>query len=139
MCFRWGAASRPISASSTALGLENGYSYDEINYSRSFYFNYLPFYHMGFRTTYNVNSKLSVQHWLVNGANQAEDFNGYKSNAFLLTIKPTKTISWNVNYFFGQENRDLRPAYNPEVPPLPTQPGLSVTPASGPKLNGRTH
>jgi hypothetical protein len=123
----------------SALGFENNYTYDEINYSRSFYFNYLPFYHMGFRTTYNVNDKLSVQHWLVNGANQTEDFNGYKSNAFLFTIKPTKAISWNVNYFFGQENRDVTPAYNPGVPTLPTQPGLSVTPAPGPKLNGRTH
>src|SRR5262245_48502646 len=63
----------------SALGFENNYSYDEINYSRSFYFNYLPFYHMGFRTAYNVNSYLTLQHWLVNGANQTEDFNGFKS------------------------------------------------------------
>ena len=123
----------------SALGFENNYAYDEINYSRSFYFNYLPFYHMGVRTTYNVNDRLTVQHWLVNGANQAEDFNGYKSNAFLFTVKPVKTVSWNLNYFFGQENRELVPAYNPAVPALPTQPGLSVTPAPGPKLNGRTH
>ena len=123
----------------SALGFENNYAYDEINYSRSFYFDYLPFYHMGFRTTYNVNDKLTVQHWLVNGANQTEDFNGGKSNAFLFTVKPTTTISWNVNYFFGEENRDLTPAYNPGIPTLPTQPGLSITPAPGPKLNGRTH
>jgi len=123
----------------SALGFENNYAYDEINYSRSFYFNYLPFYHMGVRTTYNVNDKLSIQHWLVNGANQTEDFNGFKSNAVLFTVKPTKTVSWNLNYYFGQEGRDLVPAYNPGIPTLPTQPGLSVTPASGPKLNGRTH
>jgi hypothetical protein len=123
----------------SALGFENNYAYDEINYSRSFYFNYLPFYHMGFRTTYNVNDKLTAQYWLVNGANQTEDFNGFKSNAFLFTIKPTKTISWNANYYFGQENRDLAPAYNPAVPSLPTEPGLSVTPVPGPKLNGKTH
>lgn len=123
----------------SALGYENNYAYDELNYSRSFYFDYLPFYHMGFRTTYNINDKLSVQHWLVNGSNQTEDFNGYKSNAFLFTIKPIKTISWNINYFFGQESRDVQPVYNPTVPLLPTQPGLSVTPASGPKLNGKSH
>lgn len=123
----------------SALGFENNYAYDEINYSRSFYFNYLPFYHMGFRTTYNVNNKVTVQHWLVNGANQTEDFNGYKSNAFLLTVKPAKGLSWNLNYFFGQENRDLVPRYNPTVPTLPTQPGLSVIPAPGPRLNGRNH
>src|SRR5262249_3441163 len=86
-----------------SLRFENNYAYDEINYSRSFYFNYLPFYHMGLRTTYNVNDKLTLQHWLVNGANQTEDFNGFKSNAFLLTIKPHKTVTWNVNYYFGEE------------------------------------
>jgi len=87
----------------SALGFENNYAYDEINYSRSFYFNHLPFYHMGFRSTYNVNDKLSVQHLIVNGANQTEDFNGFKSNAFLFTIKPAKSVSWNVNYYFGNE------------------------------------
>ena len=123
----------------SALGFENNYAYHEINYSRSFYFNYLPFYHMGFRTTYNINDKLAVQHWLVNGANQTEDFNRQKSNAFLFTIKPVKTLSWNVNYYFGQENRDLTLAYNPGIPAIPTQPGLSMIPAPGLKLNGRTH
>jgi hypothetical protein len=122
----------------SALGYENNYAYDEINYSRSFYFNYLPFYHMGARTTYNVNSRLTLQHWLVNGGNQTEDFNGYKSNAFLVTLKPAKTVSWNVNYYFGKDGRDLVPAYNPGLPSLPTQPGLSVTPVT-PKPDGRTH
>ena len=76
----------------------------------------LPFYHMGVRTTYEINKKLTAQYWLVNGANQTEDFNGFKSNAFLLTVKPTKTISWNLNYYLGTENRTLTPAYNPGVP-----------------------
>lgn len=123
----------------SALGFENNYAYDEINYSRSFYFDFLPFYHMGFRSTYNVNDKLTVQYWLVNGANQTEDFNGFKSNAFLFTIKPTKTIAWNVNYYFGDENRTLVPDLNPGLPPLPTQPGLSTTPIPGPTPNGKLH
>ena len=123
----------------SALGFENNYAYDEVNYSRSYFFNYLPYYHMGVRSTYNINDKLSVQHWLVNGANQTEDFNGLKSNAFLLTIKPTKTISWNVNYYVGNENRDLTSLYNPALPALPTQPGLSTTPLPGPQQNGLTH
>jgi len=123
----------------SSLGFENNYAYDEINYSRSYYFSYLPFYHMGLRTTYNVNDKLTLQHWLVNGANQTEDFNVFKSNAFLMTIKPHKSVTWNVNYYVGQESRDLQPDYNPGIPPLPTEPGLSVTPIPGPKPNGRTH
>ena len=123
----------------SALGFENNYAYDEINYSRSFYFNYLPFYHMGFRTTYNVGDKLALQYWLVNGANQTEDFNGFKSNAFLLTLKPSSSVSWNLNYYFGRESRELVPAYNPAIPLLPTQPGFSTVVASGPELDGRTH
>jgi len=123
----------------SALGFENNYAYDEINYSRSFYFTYLPFYHMGFRTTYNFNDKLTLQYWLVNGANQTEDFNGFKSNAVLFTVKPTKNIAWNINYYFGNENRDLTPDLNPGLPVLPTQPGLSVTPVPGPRFTGMTH
>ena len=123
----------------SSLGFENNYAYDEINYSRAFFFDYLPFYHMGVRTTYNVNDKLTVQHWLVNGSGQTEDFNGSKSNAFLFTVRPTKTVSWNLNYYFGQENRDLVPAYNPGLPSFATQPGLSLTPIPGPKPDGKTH
>jgi hypothetical protein len=123
----------------SSLGVENNYAYDEINYSRSYYFAFLPAYHMGARSTYNVNDKLTVQHWIVNGANQTEDFNGYKSNAFLFTVKPVKDLSWNLNYYFGREGRELVPDYNPTIPTLPTQPGLSVTPLPGPKPNGRTH
>lgn len=123
----------------SALGIENNYAYEDLNYSRSFYFTFLPFYHMGVRSTYNLNDKLSIQYWLVNGANQTEDFNSYKSNAFLFTVKPAKRISWNLNYYFGDENRDLTPYYNPGLPALPTQPGLSTTPAPGPSPNGKTH
>jgi hypothetical protein len=122
----------------SALGFENNYVKDQFNYSRSFYFNFLPFYHMGLRGTYNFNDRLSLQYWLVNGANQTEDFNGFKSNAFLFTIKPTKNISWNVNYYFGQEGRALVPDLNPGIPVLPTQPGLSIIPIL-PSPNGREH
>src|ERR1035438_6509822 len=31
----------------SSLGIEGNYTKDQINYSRSFWFNYLPFYHMG--------------------------------------------------------------------------------------------
>ena len=111
----------------SSLGYENNYTKDQMNYSRSYLFNYLPFYHTGARATYKVNDKVSAQYWLVNGANQTEDFNGFKSNAFLFTITPNKTVSWQVNYYFGQEGRDLTGAYNPVLPALPTQPGLSTT------------
>jgi Putative beta-barrel porin-2, OmpL-like. bbp2 len=114
----------------SALGFENNYTKDQINYSRSYFFNYLPFYHFGLRTTYPVNDRLALTYWLVNGAQQSEDFNGFKSQAAIITIKPVTSISWNVNYYTGREARDLNPALNPGIPTLPTQPGLSVDAAT---------
>src|SRR6185295_7229833 len=108
----------------SAFGIENNYTKDQMNYSRSYYFNFLPFYHTGFRASYNANDKLSVSYWLVNGIQQSEDFNGFKSQAVLFNIKPAKTISWNINYYTGLEGRDEVPALNPGFPTLPTQPGL---------------
>lgn len=122
----------------SAFGIENNYAKDQMNYSRSYYFNFLPFYHAGFRTSYNVNDKLSVSYWLVNGIQQSEDFNGFKSQAILFTIKPTTKVSWNVNYYTGIEGRDEMPALNPGLPSLPTQPGLP-TEIIRPVPNGRTH
>ncbi len=122
----------------SSLGIEGNYTRDQLNYSRSYLFNALPFYHMGLRSTYNVNPKLSLQYWLVNGENQTEDFNGFKSQAVLIAYKPNAKLSWNVNYYEGQEQRDLFPAGNSAIPTLPTQPGLSIESVSGPH-NGRTH
>ncbi len=42
------------------------------NYSRSFWFDYLPFYHMGLRMNYKVNDKLAVNYWVTNGTQQTE-------------------------------------------------------------------
>ena len=122
----------------SALGFENNYTKDQINYSRSYFFNFLPFYHFGFRSSYNISDKLSVSYWVVNGAQQSEDFNGFKSQALLLNIKPTKSVSWNVNYYTGIEGRDSAPALNPGFPSLPTQPGFSTTPIV-PAPRGRLH
>ena len=122
----------------SAFGIENNYTKDQLNYSRSYYFNFLPFYHVGFRTTYNVNDNLSVSYWLVNGIQQSEDFNGFKSQAVLFTIKPSSKLAWSVNYYTGIEGRDQAPALNPGLPSLPTQPGLS-TEISRRVSHGRTH
>ena len=89
----------------SSLGYETNYTKDQMNYSRSYWFNYLPYYHFGFRNTYNFNSKLTAQYWLVNGSNQSEDFNGFKTQAFLLITKPKKTVTWNATYYVGQEGR----------------------------------
>ncbi|HYX53853.1 MAG TPA: outer membrane beta-barrel protein, partial [Candidatus Limnocylindrales bacterium] len=122
----------------SALGMEGNYNKDQINYSRSYYFNFLPFYHMGFRAGYNITPKVNLTYWLVNGAQQVEDFNGFKSQAFIVTLKPRSTVTWSVNYYFGQEQRDVNAVLNPGFPTGPTQPGLPTTNII-PSPNGREH
>lgn len=122
----------------SSLGNEGNYSKDQVVYSRAYTFNYLPFYHMGLRANYNITPKVNVAYWLVNGANDTEDLNGFKSQAFLFTLKPTSSLTWNVNYYFGQEARDVQPTLTPGAPTSPTQPGLPTTNIT-PAPNGREH
>lgn len=122
----------------SSLGNEGNYTKDQIAYSRSYSFNYLPYYHMGLRANYNLTPKVNVAYWLVNGAQQTEDFNGFKSQGFIFTLKPAATLTWNVNYYFGQEQRDVASTLNPGLPTSPTQPGLPTTNLS-PAPNGREH
>lgn len=122
----------------SSLGSEGNYTKDQIAYSRGYLFNYLPFYHMGLRANYNVTPGVNVAYWLVNGANDTEDLNGFKSQAFLFTLQPAHGVTWNVNYYFGEEARDVQPTLNPGLPSGPTQPGLPVVNIN-PAPNGREH
>ena len=112
----------------SSLGVEGNYSKDQINYSRAFFFDFLPFYHTGLRASYTVSPRLTASYWLVNGAQQTDDFNGFKSQAFLFTLHPAKAISWNVNYYFGQESRSQQASTS-----TPTGQPILPTP------NGREH
>jgi len=122
----------------SAMGIENNYTKDQMNYSRSYFFNFLPFYHMGVRATYQFNDAVSLTYAIVNGVQQIEDFNGFKSQMMFLTFHPKKTVSWNINYHGGQEQRDAVPVLKPGSPIGPTQPGLPDTPIS-PTPNGWLH
>lgn len=93
----------------STIGAEGTYAKDQINYSRSFFFTFLPFYHNGVRASYAVNDKVSLAYWLVNGANQAEDFNGFKSQLGQVTVKPHKTLTWTVQYYNGREQMQAGP------------------------------
>lgn len=122
----------------SALGGEGNYTKDQIAYSRSYSFNFLPYYHMGVHTDYNVTPKVNIAYWFANGAQQTEDFNGFKSQAFLFTLKPTSSLTWNMNYYFGQEQRDVLPTLNSGHPTSSAQldlPTMNVSPAP----DGREH
>jgi Putative beta-barrel porin-2, OmpL-like. bbp2 len=120
----------------SSIGIEGNYTKDQMNYSRSYWFDYLPFYHMGVRAAYKINDKLTLNYWLVNGTNQAEATNGYKDELFGFTATPTKNITWNVNYYLGQEHPDR--VVVSSSGPIPVQPGLTfqaITPAPNGKLD----
>jgi hypothetical protein len=119
----------------SSLGMEGNYTKDQMNYTRSFYFYFLPFYHAGARAHYNVNNKLGVNYWIVNGNNQSEPTNGYKDELFGLAYQPAKSLSWTVNYYIGQEHPDAVSSTNCSVP---VQPGLCFTPLST-APNGKLH
>jgi hypothetical protein len=119
----------------SSLGIEGNYTKDQVNYSRSFFFNYLPFYHMGVRASYKVNDKLALNYWIVNGTNQTEPTNSYKDELFGFTAQPTKNISWTTNYYVGQDHPDVSAATNCTVP---LQPGLCLKPID-PAPDGKAH
>jgi hypothetical protein len=122
----------------SSLGLETNYTKDQWNYSRSYWFDYLPFYHMGARVSYRFNDALAVNYWLTNGIQQTETFNNYKDQLFGALINPTKSVTWTTNFYIGQENRDVEQILAPGAPSLATQPGLSVVPIV-PAPDGRLH
>jgi putative OmpL-like beta-barrel porin-2 len=120
----------------SSLGIEGNYTKDQFNYSRAFWFNFLPFYHMGLRANVPLTDKFSVNYWVVNGTNQVEATNGFKDQLFGFTAKPSTNISWTLNYYLGQEHPDRSPSTN--CSPIPAQPGLCFV-AIRPAPNGRTH
>ena len=121
----------------SSLGIEGNYTKDQMNYSRSYWFNFLPFYHMGVRAQYQVNDHLAVNYWIVNGTQWTEPFNGFKDELFGVVIQPRKSIIWTVNYYLGQEHPDFQ--YQPVgTPGLPTQQGIPFTTIPNPP-NGKLH
>ena len=119
----------------SSLGIEGNYTKDQMNYSRSWYFYFLPFYHEGVRASYTVNRWLTANYWVVNGTNQSEPTNGYKDEMFGVVLQPMSTISWTLNSYLGQENPDAAPSTSCTVP---VQPGLCLTPID-PAPNGKLH
>jgi hypothetical protein len=119
----------------SSLGIEGNYTKDQMNYTRSYYFYFLPFYHAGLRTSYKFNDKLTANYWIVNGTNQSEPTNGYKDELFGYVLQPTTAVNWTFNYYNGQEHPDTVASTNCTVP---VQPGLCLAPLI-PAPNGKIH
>src|SRR5262252_2662100 len=94
----------------SALGFENNYVKDQINYSRSYWFNFLPFYHTGARVNYKINDGIALNYWITNGTQQTEAFNNFKDQLAGVVLQPAQSVTWSVQYYLGQEHRDVEPA-----------------------------
>ena len=114
----------------SSLGIEGNYTKDQLNYSRSFWFDYLPFYHTGVRAKYTVNDELAVNLWITNGTEQTEAFNNYKDQMLGVVLTPTPAITWTINYYQGQEHPDVTYIQNPTPAQqnLPNQQGTAILP-----------
>jgi len=121
----------------SSLGIEGNYTKDQMNYSRSYWFNFLPFYHMGARLNYKLNDVVALNYWITNGTQQTEPFNGFKDQLFGLNIQPHKNVAWTVNYYLGQEHPDVE--FLPSsTANLPTEQGVPFEPIPNPP-NGKLH
>lgn len=121
----------------SSLGIEGNYTKDQMNYSRSFWFDYLPFYHAGLRASYAFTPWLSGHYWMVNGTEQTEPFNNFKDEMIGFEAKPHKSIDWTFNYYLGQEHPDFEYVTN-GPPNLPEQQGLPFEPIPNP-AKGKLH
>jgi hypothetical protein len=118
----------------SSLGIEGNYTKDQLNYSRSFWFDYLPFYHMGVRAKYAVNDQLALNLWITNGTDQTEAFNNYKDQMVGIVVTPWPDLSWTVNFYNGQEHPDVVYLTNPGPgqSKLPNQQGTYILPIANP-------
>jgi len=112
----------------SSLGIEGNYTKDQMNYSRSFWFNFLPFYHTGARVIYKFNDALAVNYWITNGTQQTEPFNNFKDQLIGLNLQPHKDVAWTINYYLGQEHPDVRYGADATGSNDPTQQGTPFEP-----------
>ena len=88
----------------TPLGFEVIKTKDDWNYSRSLLFSMaIPFYHMGVRATYNVNDKLALAGFVVNGWNNSVATIDKKTVIGQVTVKPTSALAFTETYIGGPQ------------------------------------
>jgi hypothetical protein len=123
----------------SSLGIEGNYTKDQINYSRAYWFNFLPYYHEGVRASLKLNDAVSLNYWLVNSIQGTEPNNGFKDEFFGVTTQPFKNVTWNINYYFGQEHPDVIFYPSGGAPQgSPTLQGVGFQPITN-ALRGRLH
>lgn len=113
----------------SSLGIEGNFTQDQINYSRSYWFNFLPFYHMGARMNYPLSKTVTLNYWITNGTQQTEPFNNFKDQLIGFAFQPNSNFSWTLNYYLGQEHPDVQflpSSTDPSLPNLQGEPFLPI-------------
>jgi hypothetical protein len=88
----------------TPIGAEVIESQDNWNYTRSILFGYaIPFYHVGARATLQATDEVSLAGYVVNGWNNASEWNGEKTFIANLTVKPSPKVAFYANGITGKE------------------------------------
>ncbi len=73
------------------------------NYSLSNLFNNGPFYHIGIKGTYKLNSNFSLMAGIVNNWDNLYDNNKFKTAIFQLSFVPNQKLAVYLNYIGGDE------------------------------------
>jgi hypothetical protein len=80
---------------------------DNWNYSRGLLFAWaIPYYHEGVRAAYNINDKVSVTGYVVNGWNNGVDNNTGKTVGATIALKPSPALVLTENYTGGPEQNN---------------------------------
>jgi len=88
----------------TPLGFEVIKTKNNWNYSRSLLFSMaIPFYHMGVRATYNVNDKIALAGYVVNGWNNSVATIDKKTVIGQVIVKPTSALAVTETYIGGPQ------------------------------------
>lgn len=99
LTFEVGKFVTPIGTEPTESNLNN-------NYSRSWLYALGPYYHVGARVSYPVNSKVTLGGMVVNGWNATGDNNAGKSFGASVTIVPSSKVTIIQNFLAGPEQTD---------------------------------
>ena len=99
LTFEVGKFVTPIGTEPTESNLNN-------NYSRAWLYALGPYYHVGARVSYPVNSKVTLGGMIVNGWNATGDNNAGKSFGASVTLVPTSKVTIIQNFLMGPEQAD---------------------------------
>jgi hypothetical protein len=91
---------------------ENAFSLDQINLSRSFAPEYVPYYLTGAKLTWPLGTRTTLYLYYLNGWQVIEDVNTPLSAGTQLEIKPSDRVTINWNTYIGNEQSANAPNYD---------------------------